>query len=184
MTGLWVIVCGASGAGKDSVMDWAAQRLSGQANLVFSRRLVTRSAQPGSDHEEVNAAEFEALHDSGGLAWHWQAHGHQYGIPSRYASDVARGCVVVVNGSREHVIAIRPSSDVQVVQIVANSQNLFARLEKRGRDTPEAITLRMARNTQFASLPANCTIVNHSTLAEAGQELVNYLTTCTGTLAA
>ncbi len=67
MTGKWIFICGPSGAGKDSVMAWAEQHVSTSESIVFSRRVVTRPAHPGSDHDEVNEAEFTRLQACGGL---------------------------------------------------------------------------------------------------------------------
>jgi ribose 1,5-bisphosphokinase len=179
MSGLWVFVCGASGAGKDSVMAWAQKHLAGTSGIVFSRRMVTRPAHAGSDHDEVSAEQFTALAAPGGLAWHWQAHGFGYGISARYADDVAQGRVVVVNGSREHVMAQVLSPVMRVVQIVANPLDIANRLAQRARDTPQAVAQRLERNTQFADLQADCIICNDATVAEAGLQLANYLESCT-----
>lgn len=179
MSGQWVFVCGASGAGKDSVMAWAQKHLAGTSGIVFSRRMVTRAAHAGSDHDEVSAEQFTALAASGGLAWHWQAHGFGYGISARYADDVAQGRVVVVNGSREHVSAQVLSPVIRVVQVVANPQEIASRLAQRARDTPQAVAQRLERNMQFADLQADCNICNDATVAEAGLQLANYLESCT-----
>jgi phosphonate metabolism protein PhnN/1,5-bisphosphokinase (PRPP-forming) len=175
MSGLWVFVCGPSGAGKDSVLGWAAQELGRRQDIVFSRRVVTRAAHPGSDHDEVTPEQFARLMDSDGLAWRWQAHGFQYGIESRYAADVAAGKTVVVNGSRAHVGGLDVDPKVQVVQIVADSEQLASRLKQRGRDAPHEVTRRLARNALFIGVRADHTIVNHSELADAGHQLVDYL---------
>lgn len=175
MTGHWVFVCGASGAGKDSVMASAQKHLAGKRTIVFSRRMVTRAAHAGSDHDEVSAEQFSQLAASGGLAWQWQAHGFGYGISTRYAADVAQGRVVVVNGSREHVMVQVLSPVMRVVLVVANPQEIASRLAQRGRDTAQAVAQRLERNTQFADLQADCIICNDATVAEAGLQLANYL---------
>ena len=74
MNGLWVFVCGASGAGKDSVMAWAAEYLQNSPRVVFARRMVTRAAHAGSDHDAITSEQFAQLQAAGALAWHWQAH--------------------------------------------------------------------------------------------------------------
>lgn len=178
MRGAWVFVCGPSGAGKDSVMGWAARHLAARPDIVFARRMVTRPVQPGSDHDPVTPRAFELLRRSGGLAWHWQAHGHHYGIAARYAAQMADGRIVVVNGSREHVNALPPAEPLRVVQIAADAAQLAARLAQRGRDEPAAIAGRLARNARFFDLPADCTIVNQGELAEAGRQLADYLLSC------
>ncbi|MDD2880804.1 MAG: phosphonate metabolism protein/1,5-bisphosphokinase (PRPP-forming) PhnN [Rhodoferax sp.] len=175
MSGLWVFVCGPSGAGKDSVLGWAAQELAAREDIVFARRLVTRAAHPGSDHDEVTPEQFARLMDCGGLAWRWQAHGFHYGIEARYAALVAAGRVVVVNGSREHVNTLQASEQLRVVQIEVDAAQLAARLAQRSRDTPQEVAKRLARNALFTDLYADCTIVNQSELTNAGRQLVDYL---------
>lgn len=174
MSGLWVFVCGPSGAGKDSVMAWATQHLADWSDIVFARRLVTRVSRPGSDHDAVTKQQFARMLNSGALAWRWQAHGFHYGIASHYAAEVAAGRLVVVNGSRQHVDAL-DAAQVRVVQIVADTDQLALRLAQRGRDTPPEVAARLARNARFRALRADCTIVNQGELADAGRQLADYL---------
>jgi phosphonate metabolism protein PhnN/1,5-bisphosphokinase (PRPP-forming) len=175
MSGLWVFVCGPSGAGKDSVMSWAAAALAGRNDIVFSRRIVTRATQPGSDHDPVTLQQFSHLIETGGLVWNWDAHGFHYGIASHYAAQFAAGKIVVINGSREHACSLGIMAQVRVVQIVADPEQLATRLEKRGRDAHNEVTQRLARNALFSDLRADCTILNQGELADAGQQLVDYL---------
>jgi len=175
MSGRWVFVCGPSGAGKDSVITWAAKHLANRQDIVFARRLVTRPSHVGSDHDEVTAAEFARLNESGGLVWRWEAHGFCYGIDARYAKHVAAGQVVVVNGSREHAVALAAANQTRVVQIVATAEQLASRLEQRARDTPREVRQRLARNACFVNLRVDCTIINKGVLADAGRQLTHYL---------
>jgi ribose 1,5-bisphosphokinase len=175
MSGLWVFVCGPSGAGKDSVIRWATEHLQDRKDVVFARRMITREKHPGSDHDVVTCEKFAHLAHTGGLAWHWCTHGFDYGISADYARDVAAGRVVVVNGSREHVHALALTRAVRVVQIEASATHLAARLAQRSRDTPQEMAYRLARNAHLPNLRAHCTIVNQSALADAGRRLVDYL---------
>jgi ribose 1,5-bisphosphokinase len=175
MSGLWIFVCGASGAGKDSVMAWATQHLQDNSDIVFARRMVTRAVHAGSDHDAVTPEQFAELKAVGALAWHWHAHGFGYGIAERYAQHVQRGGLVVVNGSREHAAAVADRTDVRLVQIVVEAEELARRLHGRGRDAPHEVERRMARNSQFSALRSDCSIVNQHSVADAGQQLVAYL---------
>ena len=80
MSGAWIFVCGPSGAGKDSVIAWTQLHLASCKNIVFARRMVTRPAQPGSDHDPITEHNFSGLLEGGHLRWHWRAHGFGYGI--------------------------------------------------------------------------------------------------------
>ncbi|MDP2817828.1 MAG: phosphonate metabolism protein/1,5-bisphosphokinase (PRPP-forming) PhnN [Polaromonas sp.] len=175
MTGAWVFVCGPSGSGKDSVIAYAQHALADRADIVFTRRFVTRPAHAGSDHDPVTPAAFAALVQAGGLSWHWQAHGFFYGIAQHYEEAVQSGCLVVVNGSREHVHGLRSAPSLRVLHIHADHDALAQRLMRRGRDSAEAVARRLARNSHFDNLRADCVIVNGGELAQAGQQLADYL---------
>jgi phosphonate metabolism protein PhnN/1,5-bisphosphokinase (PRPP-forming) len=173
--GAWVFVCGPSGAGKDSVIGWARDRLVDDSRVVFARRLVTRPAQVGSDHEPVTCHEFDALLQREQLTWHWRSHGFGYGIPRRYARQVAWGRVVVVNGSREHVACLDPMPGLYHVLVEASEGRLAARLQQRGRDDLESIERRLARNRRFTGIEADLQIANDGELCQAGERLQRYL---------
>lgn len=175
MSGLWVFVCGPSGAGKDSVMHWAQAHLQGNPKVVFARRMITREQHQGSDHDPVSHEQFAHLAATAGLAWQWRAHGFGYGIHANYANDVAAGRVVVVNGSREHVHTLALTPQLRVVQIEADPLQLAERLAQRSRETPQEVAHRLARNALIPKLHAHCTIINQSALADAGHKLVDFL---------
>lgn len=177
MSGAWIFVCGPSGAGKDSVIASARQHLSARQDIVFARRMVTRATQAGSDHDALTEADFLSLVRNQGLSWHWQAHGFYYGIARHYAAEVQAGRRVVVNGSRAHVKGLPPSPELRVVEVTANPEQLAMRLAQRGRDGASAVVERLARNTGFADMQADCVIVNDAALAVAGRRLADYLAT-------
>jgi ribose 1,5-bisphosphokinase len=173
--GAWVFVCGPSGSGKDSVIALAQQQLSARADIVFARRFVTRPVQAGSDHDALTSAAFAALLQTGGLRWHWQAHGFGYGIASHYEDAVRAGQLVVVNGSREHVHSLPAWTPAHVVHIAADPAALAQRLLKRGRDNAEAVACRLERNAGFEGMRADWVINNNGELADAGRQLADYL---------
>lgn len=178
MSGCWVFVCGPSGAGKDSVLAWARGALVARSDIVFARRLVTRPAQPGSDHDPIDPEDYSFLRGSGAFAWHWQAHGFGYAVPLRYAHQVAWGRVVVVNGSREHAQELLASPWMRRVLVTAPPAQLVARLRHRGREAPAAIVSRLARNARV-TLDADLVIHNDASIAAAGELLLRYLETLT-----
>jgi len=175
MIGAWVFVCGPSGAGKDSVIEAARQIMGPRPNTVFARRMVTRAAQPGSDHDAVTEAHFLHLQNSGGLSWHWQAHGYSYGIARHYEDDVGAGRRVLVNGSRAHVLGLAPAANLRVIEVTADPQQVANRLMQRGRDSNSAVASRLARNSSFSGLQADLVIVNDGALTVAGRCLADYL---------
>ena len=175
MSGAWIFICGPSGAGKDSVMASAQQVLGTRPDIVFARRMVTRPAQTGSDHDVVSETGFLELLESGGLSWHWQAHGYSYGIARSYERDVLAGRQVVVNGSRAHVLGLAPAPDLRVIEVTADPQQVANRLIQRGRDSNSAVASRLARNSSFSGLQADLVIVNDGALTVAGRCLADYL---------
>ncbi len=181
MSGAWVFVCGPSGAGKDSVIGWAREHLAGDTDVVFAQRHETRPSCAGADRQGLGPAQFERLLRAGGMAWHWQAHGFQYGIASRYQQQVDWGRVVVVNGSREHVAGIRREGGLRVVQVTADAAELATRLLRRGREAPAAVAGRLARNMLLDCVDADLSIANDGTLEVAGRQLACYLECLRGT---
>lgn len=175
MTGRWVMVCGPSGAGKDSVLNWARAALSRDRRICFAQRLVTRPSAPGSEHEEIDVPAMQALLRAGALAWHWQAHGMEYGIRGDYAQRVAEGHIVVVNGSREHAHRLAGRADVRVLLVTASASLVSQRLLQRGREDPASIALRMQRNEVLPTHAAERVIDNSAALPLAGAALRDYL---------
>jgi phosphonate metabolism protein PhnN/1,5-bisphosphokinase (PRPP-forming) len=183
MSGIWIIVCGPSGAGKDTVLAWARVQLAACANVVFAQRLITRPAHPESDHLPIEAAEFERRRKAGEFALHWQAHGFDYAIAQPYAAQVAAGCAVVVNGSRAHVDTLRAQGapaggSLRTVQIVAPPALLIERLAARQRESAAAVAARLARTAQLRQLAADATIVNDRSPAAAGAQLADFIRAC------
>jgi phosphonate metabolism protein PhnN/1,5-bisphosphokinase (PRPP-forming) len=175
MSGCWVMVCGPSGAGKDSVLAWARDALMGHRRICFADRLVTRASRAGSEHEEISAADLHALRRAGGLAWQWQAHGLHYGIRAEYGRCVAAGEVVVVNGSREHAQPLAGRGDVRVVLVTAAASLLAQRLLLRGREDAAGVALRLHRNEAMQPMDADRIIDNGAALHVAGAALRDYL---------
>jgi phosphonate metabolism protein PhnN/1,5-bisphosphokinase (PRPP-forming) len=175
MSGSWVIVCGPSGAGKDSVLRWAARELAAQRSICFARRLVTRAVGPGADDDEIGLHAMQALRAGGGLAWHWQAHGLHYGVAADYGRRVAAGEVVVVNGSREHARPLAGRADVRCVLVTAPQTLVAERLQQRGREDEAGVALRLARNAGLEPPSAEHVIVNDGHLEQAGAALRDYL---------
>lgn len=180
LVGCWVFVCGPSGAGKDSVIALARQALAHRRDIVFAQRVITRPAQPGSDHEPVTAAQFELLRRGGDLVWHWHAHDFDYAVPMRYARQVESGRIVVVNGSREHVQRLSADPQVHCVLVTAPAEQLAARLHQRGRDAPAAVTQRLARSDRLEAVAADLVIHNSGQPDTAGAALRRHLEALAG----
>jgi ribose 1,5-bisphosphokinase len=177
MAGRLVLVVGPSGAGKDSLIDQARQRLMGDPRFVFPRRVVTRPAgMPGEDYEAISPEAFEAKRGEGDFALSWRAHGLCYGIPKSIEDDLAAGRCVVVNVSRSVIAQARLLYPVHVALITAPNPVLAERLGQRGRETAQQIEERLSRSQVYRVEGADVTeIVNDGQLELAVREFLKLL---------
>jgi ribose 1,5-bisphosphokinase len=176
-----VAVVGPSGAGKDTLMAYAARFFEGRDDVVFARRVITRDAAAGGeDHDGVSETEFEALEQAGRFAVSWGAHGLRYGIPVETRDAVTQGKLVIANGSRSALARFRQAyPSLVVVNITASLDVLAARLEARGRETREEILGRLERSSLAVAGDYHVvTIDNSGSLEDAGRALVEALNGC------
>ncbi|MHA6729750.1 phosphonate metabolism protein/1,5-bisphosphokinase (PRPP-forming) PhnN [Devosia sp. A369] len=177
MSGKFVAVVGPSGVGKDSLIGYARERLEPTGRVVFVRRVVTRPADGGSeDHDSMDEAAFAAAEAAGQFTLSWGAHGLRYGLPISLEADLAAGRVVVANLSRRVIPALlERHPDAVVVLVTAERSVLAQRLAARGRETPESIQARLARNVDDG-LPENTIRIDNSgDLAAAGKKFASML---------
>lgn len=161
-----IVVVGPSGAGKDSVISAWLQRQPGAMRPHRARRTITRPADVHEDHESLTATAFAALRDAGAFALHWPAHGLDYGVRHAELAALARGGWVVVNGSREHLPALRASAPhAQVIEIDAPAALRRQRLQDRSREDADGRAARLLRQTTPAA--ADLRIVNDGALEQA-----------------
>lgn len=176
--GTMVVVVGPSGAGKDSVMAYAARQFAGEPRLGFVRRVITRPPDAGGEaHEAVDAAGFQARAAAGAFAVSWDAHGLSYGIPRETLDRLSEGMTLVANGSRSALPAFAAAYErLKVVLITARADILAARLAARGRESTEAIARRLDRAVPEIVVAADTVVIDNSgALEEAGDALVRLL---------
>ncbi len=154
MNGTLVPIAGPSGAGKDTLIRLAQQRLRGEPRFVFVRRVITRPRDAGAeDHEPASVAEFARRQEEGTFALSWEAHGLCYGVPRTIDRDLAEGRIVIVNVSRAIIPeAVHRYPNSRVVIITAPVEMLAARLAERGR---EPMSQHQARLGHVPDLPAD-----------------------------
>ena len=176
--GVFVAVVGPSGAGKDTVIDYARERLRGRSDFHFVRRVVTRPAGAGAeDHDSLDEAGFARAVAAGEFALHWDAHGLRYGLPKLVDREMNAGSVVIANLSRRVIPQLRAAyANVLVVHLTATPDVLAQRLAMRGRETAEAIAQRLRRSVD-ATLndTAMIDIDNSGEVAIAGNRFVTHL---------
>ncbi|BAB54536.1 phosphonate metabolism protein/1,5-bisphosphokinase (PRPP-forming) PhnN [Mesorhizobium japonicum] len=178
LSGGFVLVVGPSGAGKDTLIDFARDRLRAVPRIHFVRRIISRPASIGEDHEPVDTIEFDHRAREGGFSLRWQAHGLSYGIPSDIDEWLERGDVVVANGSRAVLPeARRKYPQLLVVNITAPMDVLALRLVERGRENLESIRQRLLRSEQQSIEGGDVLHIDNSGQLEiAGERLLAVLT--------
>jgi len=152
MTGHLFLVVGPSGAGKDTLLDAARAHFTGNPNVIFPRRYITRPCDAGGeDHIATSEDEFNTLKKQGLFAFHWGAHDLHYGIPLQINGALESGINVVVNVSRGAIEFVRENYDnVSVISIVVDQAILAERLKARGRENENDISRRLDRAKSFS----------------------------------
>lgn len=171
-------VIGASGSGKDSLLRHAREQLSGHSSIVFAHRYITRPHDAGGEnHIALNEAEFDARLAGGLFAMHWSSHGLRYGIGKEINLWLAKGCSVVLNGSREYLErAMLNYHELTPVLIEVAPDILKQRLQARGRESPEDIERRLTHTPVFHGTNRTITCIrNDADIATAGSKLVELL---------
>jgi ribose 1,5-bisphosphokinase len=178
--GRLVYVMGPSGAGKDSIIAYARDRLGAEGDRhVFARRHITRPADSGGeDHIPIAPDAFERDCAAGRYALHWRGNGLGYGVGGEIDAWLRAGRHVVLNGSRGYLAeaeAVYPNLLPVLIQI--DPAVLRQRLAARGRETPEQIEARIQRAIALETIehPALVVISNNGALAHAGESFLGLL---------
>ncbi|MDA7085998.1 phosphonate metabolism protein/1,5-bisphosphokinase (PRPP-forming) PhnN [Pseudomonas sp. SA3-5] len=153
MGGRLIYLMGPSGSGKDSLLNAVRERLAAR-DCQIARRVITRSAEAvGEDAVVVGLADFERQEADGAFAMSWRANDLAYGIPRQIDEWLAAGQDVLVNGSRAYLGRARQCYPGLIgVVLTVDIDVLRERLLARGRETPEQIEQRLARNVLFGSV--------------------------------
>lgn len=176
--GTMIVVVGPSGAGKDSLIDFARQRLAREPGIGFVRRFITRHSEAGSeDHSAVSPEEFEVMRQAGRFAVHWGAHGLSYGIPADTLDEIAAGRTLVANGSRAAIAEfLKVYSSTLVITVSADPDIIARRLAARGRETADEIQRRLLRSASEWDLGCRQVVIDNSgRLETAGDAFVSAL---------
>ncbi|MFS8116423.1 phosphonate metabolism protein/1,5-bisphosphokinase (PRPP-forming) PhnN [Rhizobium jaguaris] len=176
--GTMAVVVGPSGAGKDTLMNLAARHFAGLPDVHFVRRVITREGDAGNeDHKAVPDADFDAMQHAGAFAVSWEAHGLKYGIPAAVSDELARGHLVVANGSRSALHHFQTAFPrLKVINITARREVLAERLMARGRESREDVLKRLERSSLTVQGSYDVTDIDNSgTLEEAERAIISVL---------
>lgn len=171
-------VMGSSGAGKDSIMQYARSRLASDDRVVFAHRYITRPSDAGGEnHIALSDEEFERRLDLGLFCMNWRSHGYQYGLGVEIIAWLDRGVDVVMNGSRNYLEeARRVFPGIAPVLITVSTDVLRERLLARGRESGEEIEKRIQRNLEIDVDDSQAIRVsNDGPLEESGKQFLSIL---------
>ena len=177
MRGRLIYLMGPSGSGKDSLLNAAREQLAAR-DCVIVRRVITRSAEAlGEEAIGVSPEAFAQQEAAGAFALSWRANGLAYGIPRQIDDWLAAGQDVLVNGSRAYLAQARQRYPELIgILLTVDPGVLRQRLLARGRETPQQIEQRLARNALFDTAAAErdgLHVLDNSSSLE--QSLVNLL---------
>ncbi len=147
-------VMGPSGAGKDSLLAYARERVgtpqTGAAPVLFAHRYITRAPADGENHVALTHAEFATRQSLGCFALDWESHDCRYGIGIEIDAWMAAGANVVVNGSRAFLdqVVQRYGERVHLVEVRVDPKVRALRLASRGRETGDALDRRVAHRVE------------------------------------
>lgn len=174
--GILFLVVGPSGAGKDTLIDYARDRLRPADRFHIATRLITRPSGNGEQNQSVDLTGFTAAEAAGDFLLSWQAHGLRYGLSVDLAPRLAAGQHVIANVSRTVIEDARARlQPLHILSIVATRAVLKERLEARGRESAEEVDRRLARAFALPLAPAAdlSEIPNNATREAAGQAFVD-----------
>jgi ribose 1,5-bisphosphokinase len=158
-------IIGASGAGKDSLLNAVREQLATAGDTLIAHRYITRpAAASGENHIALSAAEFDCRKSKGLFKLHWVANNCQYGVGIEIDQWLNAGINVLVNGSRGYLDtakALHPK--LIVIYINVETQILKQRLINRGRESEEEIDARLQRHkTLSASVDIDAVCIDNS----------------------
>ena len=177
--GLAFIVCGPSGAGKNSVIERVMEALPGLSYSVsFTTRPRRSDEVDGRDYHFITDEQFENLVENDEVVEHVTYLGHKYGTSRDQIEEVfAEGKDVIlnidVNGARK--LMERGLNDFSIVYAFLTPSSLEildTRLRERGTETEEQMRSRLAVAAQeMKSMPLFDYLVINDDLDKAVDEL-------------
>ena len=156
--GKLVYLMGASGSGKDTLLQ-AIERIPGlRDRLLIAQRYITRKSRENCEqHIPLGMHDFVQREREGEFLFNWQAHGYHYGVGHEVLHALEQGRCVLMNGSRRYLQTARDIyPDLIPVALEVKPEVLRKRLAARGRENENQISARLQRARDYAhSIPAD-----------------------------
>jgi len=141
-----VLIVGASGTGKDTLLRTAGHTFAERADVLFLQRYITRPSDANENNYFLDQSAFNVLQANNFFISHWQAHGNSYGIAENHIDQVPEDGQAVISVSRTAIADFESKySRVFTIQIQADLETLQQRLRNRNREDSKAIEQRLAR---------------------------------------
>jgi guanylate kinase len=141
------VVAAPSGAGKSSLVK-ALMELDSrvQPSVSHTTRPPRGQEKHGREYYFVSAQEFDAMVAAEGFVEWAHVHGHRYGTSRKAIEDrIAQGADVILEIDWQGALQIRRvfANAVLIFILPPSWEELRARLERRGEDSPDVIDLRL-----------------------------------------
>ncbi len=174
-----IYIVGISGAGKNAMIKESRKILSDAYPVVFAYRYITRPLKPGiENYIMLSDKEFEFRKSKGFFAMNWQSYDYKYGIGKEIDEWLHKGCLVIVNGSREYLpVAIKKYPGMKIILIETSLKTAKKRIIERERDSQKELNERLKRAMEFPlqHYPEIYKIDNNGDIQHCVQTFCNYL---------
>ena len=172
--GLAFVVCGPSGAGKNSVIERVMEVIPG-FSVSFTTRPRRSDEVDGRDYHFITDKQFTELVENDEVVEHVTYLGHKYGTSRAQIKEVfAEGKDVIlnidVNGAKK--LMDRGLNDFSIVYVFLTPSSLETRLRERGTETEKQMQARLAvAAKEMKSMPLFEYLVINDDLDTAVDEL-------------
>lgn len=145
--GLLIVLSGPAGVGKDTLIEqWQLVAPNVRRLITYTTRSQTQKERHGLDYYFVSEEEFQRLIAEGAFLEYANVHGNWYGTPLHKMEELREaGRDVVLRIDVQGAMQVRQRFPEAILIFIAppSLEELERRLRKRGRDTEDAIRLRL-----------------------------------------